>query len=136
MLFLHSHHKWGGIILCGKWYSKFSSNLHVLRLFYLNYTRYDRKVMIQNCLLHKDLQIWIAKFFHKMYIFLFNLKYWKSKIQFFNHNMWNTKEKWGCKIVCINKVYKFCLTQFLTKYKFIVPDGNPGKSEVIRGNSE
>ena len=30
--------------------------------------------MIQNCLLHKDLQVWIATFFHEMYNFLFNLK--------------------------------------------------------------
>ena len=30
--------------------------------------------MLQNCLLHKDLQIGIATFFHKMYIFVFNLK--------------------------------------------------------------
>ena len=30
--------------------------------------------MIQNCLLHIYLQIWIATFFHKMYIFLFNTK--------------------------------------------------------------
>ena len=37
-------------------------------------------------------------------MFLFNLKYWKSKIQFFNHNMWNTKEKRECKIVCINSL--------------------------------
>ena len=46
------------------------------------YTKYINKVMIQNCLLHKDLQVWIATFLHKMYIFLFNFKkyYWKSKI--------------------------------------------------------
>ena len=53
-----------------------------------------KNVMIQNSLLHKDLQVWIAIFFHKMYISLFNLKkyYWKSKIKFFNNNMWNTKK--------------------------------------------
>ena len=53
-------------------------------IFQLNYTKYEKKVMIQNCLLHKDLQVWIATFFHKMYTYLFNLKkyYWKSKIQF------------------------------------------------------
>ena len=30
--------------------------------------------MIHNFLLHKDLQVRIATFFHKMYIFIFNLK--------------------------------------------------------------
>ena len=30
--------------------------------------------MIKNCFLQKYLQLWIATFFHKMYIFLFNLK--------------------------------------------------------------
>ena len=30
--------------------------------------------MIQNCLLHKDLQVWIATICHKMYIFLFDEK--------------------------------------------------------------
>ena len=51
------------------------------------------KVMIQNWLLQMDLQILIAAFFYKMYTFLLNLKKddWKSKIQVFNHNMWNTK---------------------------------------------
>ena len=50
--------------------------------------------MIQNCLLHKDLKVWTATFFHKMFVFLFNLKkyYWKSKIQFFSNNMWNNNE--------------------------------------------
>ena len=33
-----------------------------------------KKVMIQNCLLHKDLRVETATFFPKMYIFLFNLK--------------------------------------------------------------
>ena len=44
-----------------------------------------KKVIIQNYFLHEDLQILIAKFFHKMYISLFILKeyYWKPKIQFF-----------------------------------------------------
>ena len=31
-----------------------------------------KKVMIQNRLLHKDLQVWTRTFVHKMYIFLFN----------------------------------------------------------------
>ena len=31
-----------------------------------------KKVMIQNILLYKDLQVWTATFVHKMYIFLFN----------------------------------------------------------------
>ena len=50
--------------------------------------------MIRNCLLQKDLQIWIATFFHKVYIFLFDSKnyYYKYKIQFFNQNMWNTEK--------------------------------------------
>ena len=43
----------------------------------LNYMRYEKKVMIQNCLLHKDLQIWIATFFNNMY-FVLNLKYINS----------------------------------------------------------
>ena len=49
--------------------------------------------MIQNYLLNKDLQVWTATFFHRMYIFFFNLKkyYWKSKIHFFNNDMWNLK---------------------------------------------
>ena len=44
-----------------------------------------KKVMVQNYFLHKDLQILTATFFHKMYIFLFNLKiyYWKTKVQLF-----------------------------------------------------
>ena len=54
--------------------------------FYFPVKLYEtwKKVIIQNYFLHKDLQIWIATFFHTMYIFLFNLKkyYWKSKIQF------------------------------------------------------
>ena len=43
-------------------------------IFQLNYTKYEEEVMIQNCLLHKDLQVRIATFFHEMYIFHFNLK--------------------------------------------------------------
>ena len=48
----------------------------------------QKNIIIANFLLQKDLQIWIAKFFYKMYIFLFNLKkyYCKSKIRFFNNN--------------------------------------------------
>ena len=59
-------------------------------IFQLNFTKYENKVMIQNCLLHTDLQVWTATFFHKMYIFLHNLKkyYWKSKVQFFNNNIY------------------------------------------------
>ena len=34
-----------------------------------------RNNKIQNCFLHKNLQILIAIFFHKMYILLINLKY-------------------------------------------------------------
>ena len=72
------------LFLCEKWLSKFLSNLYVLRppysmlklkkiqylnsIFQLNYTKYLKKnVIIQNCLLHKDLQVWTATFFHKMY---------------------------------------------------------------------
>ena len=33
-----------------------------------------KKVIIQNYLLHEDIQVWISTFFHKIYIFLFNLK--------------------------------------------------------------
>ena len=32
------------------------------------------KVMIKNCLLHKDLQVLTETFFHKMHIFLYNSK--------------------------------------------------------------
>ena len=48
-----------------------------------------KKVTIKNYLLYKDLQVWTAKFFHKVYIFLIKSKkyYWKSKIKFFNNNM-------------------------------------------------
>ena len=35
---------------------------------------YEKDVMIQNCLLYKDQQVWIATLLHRMYIFLFNLK--------------------------------------------------------------
>ena len=37
-------------------------------IFQLNYTRYEKNVMIQNCLLHKDQQVSPAKFFPKIYI--------------------------------------------------------------------
>ena len=58
-------------------------------IFQLNFTKYGKKFIIQNCLLHKCLQVWTEKFYHKIYILLFNLKkyYWKYKIQFFNNNM-------------------------------------------------
>ena len=48
---------------------------------------WKKKVVIQNCLLHKDLQFWISTFFHEMFIFRYSLKkyYWKSKTQFFNN---------------------------------------------------
>ena len=81
-----------------------------------------KNFMIQYYFLHKHLQIWIVTFFHKMHIFLFNLKtnYWESKIQFFNNNMWNTKKTYECKVVRFKKIYKFCLTQFLKKHIFFV----------------
>ena len=84
--------------------------------------RFETPRVRKNSLLHKDLQVWFAKFFHKMYIFLFNSKkyYWKSKIQFFNNSMWNTKKTQVCKIVCFNKIYKFCLTYFLIKRIFFI----------------
>ena len=43
-----------------------------------------KNVMLQYYFLHKDLQIWIVTFFHKMHIFLFNLKkkYWNPKFNF------------------------------------------------------
>ena len=47
-----------------------SQNLN--SIFQLNYTKNEKQVMIQNCLLHKDLQIRVKTFFHKMYNFLFN----------------------------------------------------------------
>ena len=40
----------------------------------LNYTRYEKIVMIQNYLLHKDLQILSDAVSDKMYIFRFNSK--------------------------------------------------------------
>ena len=42
--------------------------------FHFSIKLYTMKVMIQNYLLHEDLQVLIAKFSKKMYIFLFNLK--------------------------------------------------------------
>ena len=71
-----------------------------------------KKVMNKNYLLHKYLQLWFATFFHRMYIFLFNLKayYRKSRIQFFNNNVWNTKKTEVSKNFRFNNIYKFCLT--------------------------
>ena len=43
-------------------------------IFQLIFTKYKKKVMIQNCLLYKDLQVLIATFFHKVYTCIFNLK--------------------------------------------------------------
>ena len=64
----------------------------------------------------------IASLYQCTYIFLFNLikYYWISKIQFFNNNMWNTKKTQFCKILRFNKIYKFCLTQFLIKLIFFI----------------
>ena len=89
-----------------KIYFYFSYATYLNSIFQLNFTKYEKKVMTQNCLLNKDLQVRIAIFYHKMYIFLSNLKkyYWKSKIQFFNNNMWNSKKKEFCKIVRLNKI--------------------------------
>ena len=51
-------------------------------IFQLNYTKYAKNVMVQNCLLHKDLKVWKWKFFYKMYIFLFILKNTIEKAKF------------------------------------------------------
>ena len=82
-----------------------------------------KKVIIQNYFLYEDLQIWIATFFHKMYIFLFNLKkyYSKSKLQFSLTIICKIRKKrQECKVVRFNKIYKFCLTEFLIKRIFFV----------------
>ena len=78
---------------------KLEKSQYLNSIFQLNITKYEKKVMIQNCLLYKDLQVWIATFFHKMFFFLFDLKKysWKSKIQFFNNNMWSTEKPFHLK---------------------------------------
>ena len=76
--FLHSHYKGEGISFVWKvgklQYVKTWKKSYLNSIFQLNFTKYEKKVIIQNCLLRKDLQVWTAKFFHKMYIFLFNTK--------------------------------------------------------------
>ena len=53
---------------------KLEKSQYLDSVFQINYTKYEKKVMIQNCSLHRDLQVRTATFFHKVYIFLFNLK--------------------------------------------------------------
>ena len=36
---------------------KLEKNQYINSIFQLNYTRYKKKVILQNCLLHKDVQI-------------------------------------------------------------------------------
>ena len=43
-------------------------------IFQVNYTRYEKDVVIQNCLLQKDLQISIAIFFIRFIFFVLILK--------------------------------------------------------------
>ena len=40
----------------------------------MNYVRYEKDVEIQNCLLKRDLRIFVRAFFVKIYIFRFNKK--------------------------------------------------------------
>ena len=77
-------------------------------IFQLNYTRYEKKVMIHNCLLHKHLQIKIATFFHEMYIYFFNLKYSKSKIKYkvsFFQNKYPIFDKKRRKLICTFHIF-------------------------------
>ena len=92
-------------------------------IFQLNCRIYEKKVITQNYFLHKDLQIWIATFFHKMYIFLFNLKkyYWKSKLQLFLTIICGVRKKRKNENLFVSKRSKICcFTQFLIKHIFVV----------------
>ena len=107
----------------GKWryiktWKKSISKFH----FPVKLYKIRKNIIIPNCLLQKDLQIWILKFFYEMYIFLSNLTkfYWNLKIEFLNQNMWNTRKTPERKIVRFNKVYTFYSTQFLIKCIFFI----------------
>ena len=39
---------------------KLEKSQYLNSIFHLNYSRKEKNVMIQNCLLHKDLQIWMC----------------------------------------------------------------------------
>ena len=73
---------------------KLEKSQYLNSILQLNFTKYEKKVMLQICLLQEDLKDWMEKCFHKIYIFLFDLKKhtWKSKIQFSNHDIWNVKK--------------------------------------------
>ena len=57
-------------------------------IFQLNYRKYEKKVIIQNCLLQKDLQFESQHFFIRcIFIFLNKKNTIKNQVQFFNQNM-------------------------------------------------
>ena len=52
---------------------KLEKSQYLNSIFQLNFTKYEKNVIKQNCLLHKDLQVWNATFFIR-YIFFFLIK--------------------------------------------------------------
>ena len=60
---------------------KLEKSQYLNSILQLNYTIYEKKVLIQNCLFHKDLHVSIGTFSHKVYFFLSNLKKILLKIQ-------------------------------------------------------
>ena len=76
--------------------------------FHFSIKLYTMKVMIQNYLLHEDLQVLIAKFSKNT-----------IKIQKFNF-LSDTTETLRWKIISPNEVYKSSVEHFLTRYIFYV----------------
>ena len=76
---------------------KHEKSQYLNSILQINLTKYEKKVMIQNCLLHTDLQVWTVKFLHKIYIFFL---IWQNTIENPKFNFLTTTYE-------IRKKYKF-----------------------------
>ena len=51
---------------------KLEKSQYVNSIYQLNYTKYEKRVMLQNCWLHKNLQVWTAKYYDFYFFTVFS----------------------------------------------------------------